>query len=169
MNLLRIEKSKLKKVVLSTKAEGKHCLLIEQLLATIWSYRKQEDGMYYSNDQLADLFYSSESTIKRALKLIKNTGLVDTKRRYNNSSIIKPSKKFYIMMKEKGHGDPSRKVMVTSYTPSKEGEIETTKKDLSFETDPSFEKRLLDYRKQGYSDQTIERYYEVFKGPMETK
>ena len=169
MNLLRVEKRKLRKVVESTKSEGTTHLLIEQLLATIWSYRKQENGMYYSNDQLSDLFWSSPSTIKRTMKIIKEAGLLDTKRRHNNSSIVKPSQKFYTMMKEKGHGDPSRKVMVTSYTLSKEREIETTKKDLSFETDPSFEKKRLDYRKMGYNDETINRYYLSFKGLLETK
>ena len=171
MNYLRIPKRKLKDIVLSLDIKGSHYLrlLAESILATIWSYRDQEDGMHYSNEQLAELFYFSERSVKNIMKAIKEAGLVETKRRYNSSNIVKPSQKFYTMMKEKGTGCPSGKAQGASYTLSKEREIETTKKDLSFETDPSFEKKRLDYRKMGYNDETINRYYIVFKGLQETK
>ena len=72
MKTLRIPKKKLRPIVESFKQKGHHDLaLIEHLLATIWSYRKQENGMYYSNEQLADLFYTSESSVKRRMKDIK--------------------------------------------------------------------------------------------------
>ena len=166
MKTLRIPKKKLRPIVESFKQKGHHDLaLIEHLLATIWSYRKQENGMYYSNEQLADLFYTSESSVKRRMKDIKDVGLVETTRRYNSSSIIKPSEKFYELMKEKGHHDPPRKVTMTSYSSSskEEEQIEIQNNDLSFETDPNFEKYLHTYTNQSYPKEWIQKQYETFK------
>lgn len=165
MKTLRIPIQKLKPVTSLLKKDHGDLSLFELLLATIWSYRKQKDGMYYSNEQLADLFSTSTATIKRRMKCIKESGLIETTRRYNSSSIIKPSEKFYELMKEKDHHDPPRKVTMTSYSSSskEEEQIEIQNNDLSFETDPNFEKYLHTYTNQSYPKEWIQKQYETFK------
>lgn len=165
MKTLRIPIQKLNPIVLLLQLKGAQRLYALNILATIWSYRNQENGMYYSNKQLADLFYCAESTVKYIMKNIKEAGLVETTRRYNSSSIIKPSEKFYELMKEKGARRPPRKTPVTSYSSSskEEEQIEIQNNDLSFETDPNFEKYLNTYTNQSYPKEWIQKQYETFK------
>ena len=141
MNILHIPKKKLRPIVESIEMKGILCLPLEHLLAIIWSYRKQENGMYYSNEQLADLLYVSERSVKNLMKAIKQAGLVNTVRRYNMSSIIKPSEKFYQLMEEKGTLCPTGKAPGASYTSSKEEEDRNKNEVFAFlDANPHFKK-----------------------------
>lgn len=107
MKYLRVPVDKLQPIVKIFKDKGFDGLLAQYVLALIWTYRKGKDGMYYSNEQIGELTDRSSSTVKRLMKAIKQEGLLDSTRRFNSSTIHKPSKKFYSLMEEKGHHDPS--------------------------------------------------------------
>lgn len=135
MKKLIVQKSNLKPIVLSLDISQTYQHLAESILATIWSYRKGEDGMYYSNEQLADLFWTNSRAVKRVMKSLRDAGLVTVKRRHNSSSIVKPSAKFNNLMGiEKGPvvpsertGGPSGRDRLAPYTSSKEEEDTNTK------------------------------------------
>lgn len=147
-------------------------LIYEELLAIIYSYRKGEYGCHYSITQWAELCYTSEPVIKRRLKALRECGLVNSQRVYNNATRYWPSKKFLTYI-EKGQNDPSvakekgqnrtvGQVKMTSYTSSKEEEGQKQKKHLSFMRDTAFEKRALDYTNAGMTNQQIQEYYETW-------
>lgn len=75
-------------------------LEIEELIAIIWSFRKE--GCYMTNGQLAEQCYCTERSIKRYMALLRDKGLVQFERRYNSSTIYTPSEIMVNALQVKG-------------------------------------------------------------------
>lgn len=172
MKKLIIPVEKLNPILDSFEVKGVSRLSLMHILAIIWSYRKTDKGMYYTNDQLAELLGGiSPRTVKGLMKMIRDKKLVVSTRRYNSSTTYKPSAKFEALMgsKEKGHHDLSLKEKGTTrptgrasdahYTSSKEEEDRNIPQDVLrlFRAEPSWKKRHEAYV-DGYGLERANQY-----------
>lgn len=107
MTILKKDKTKLRMIINNLNISNSHKLITEEILAMIWSYRNSENGLYYSNFQLAEMNYCKEMKIKTVMKNLRESGLVTWQRRHNSSTLYKPSKKLIHLLKEKDISCPS--------------------------------------------------------------
>lgn len=178
MKYLRIPVEELQPIVKIFKEQDLDGLVIERLLAMVWSYRKKDDGMHYSNAKLGEMCDRSPSTIKRLMNAIKKEGLLESSRRFNSSTIHKPSSKFYALMKVKGHSDPSLAKEKGHHDPShgsprppisfsKEKEDRTKKLECALRAHPNLERIYLQRKKAGYNVEKLNNEFETILNKKE--
>lgn len=154
MKKLHKPKAKLKKVIEDNNLPKK--LYIEELITIIWSFRNTEDKCHYSTEQLAELCYTGYKTIERAVKVLKDKGLIDVKRQYNSSNILSPTKKLSDTMSDPiGHH-------VHLY-PSKEGKIENKEVMRFLEANQSLKAAYKNQQKTFGKEVAYQNILTIFK------
>jgi hypothetical protein len=143
MNKLIKEKAKLRKMMI---LKDLNSLEHEEILATIWSYRNMKNGCHYSNEQWSNLLYCGERKIKSLLKDIRESGLVISKRKYNNATQYFPSDEMKgILRPSERQNTPTGGAYIAPYTSSKEEEDTKPNSESGFIPPPHLEKKYLEY------------------------
>jgi hypothetical protein len=136
----------------------------ERLLSIVISYRKEKDGCYYSNEQLANILKCSERKAGLIKSSLVKKGLIISSTRKGQTSILKPTKQVGTLCQPGSITMQSRLAQDARNTSSKEEEDSNTIPLSSLRDDnvwkEGFERAKTIYKDPKKQEEEAIKYYE---------
>ena len=130
------------------------------LLSVVISYRKEKDGCYYSNEQLAKILRCSERKAGNVKANLVKKGLITSTTRKGGTSILKPSKQVSIICQPASIIMQSRLAQNARNTSSKEEEDSNTNSTSSFRKSVEW-KNVYEHYRELYNHDTATKYADI--------